>query len=113
MQATVPFAWELNGQHLAAGKYEVSQDASLNVMQIADQARRTSTFILLTPASGKNSTACLIFHRYGNTYFLAEVVAPGRAVSKLSVSRAEKEAMRASDPREMATVLVGIGHITD
>jgi hypothetical protein len=113
MQAAVPFAWELNGQHLNAGKYELTQDRSLNVMQIADKAHGSSSFVLLTPASDKNSAPRLVFHRYGNTYFLAEVVAPGKAVSKVPVSRAEKEAMRATDPREMATVFVDVKPTVD
>jgi len=110
MQATVPFAWDANGQHLNAGTYEISQDLSMNLMRIVDKAHGTGSFVMLTPASDKNSATRLVFHRYGNKYFLAEVVAPGGATGKLSVSRAEKEAMRAADPRETATVFVDIRH---
>jgi hypothetical protein len=113
MQAAVPFAWEMNGQHLNAGKYEISQDRTTNVMEIVDRAHRTGSFALLTPVSDKNSATRLVFHRYGNKYFLAEVVTPGLGAGKLPVSRAEKEAMRAADPREMATVFVDISPAVD
>jgi hypothetical protein len=113
MQATVPFAWEASGRHLNAGKYEISRDPATNVMQIGDLAHRTGSFALLTPSSAKNSATRLVFHRYGNKYFLAEVVAPGVGVGKLSVSRAEKEAMRSEDGREMATVFVDIRPAVD
>ena len=113
MVVTVPFEWELNGQHLNAGKYEISQDVSLTVMQIADPAHHTGSLVLLTPASDKNSTPRLVFHRYGNQYFLAEVVAPGRAISKLSVSRAEKEAMRGAALRDVATVIVDVNLVAE
>jgi hypothetical protein len=108
MQATVPFAWEVNGKHLNAGEYEISQNPSTKVLQIVDKSRGTGSFVMPKPTDRKNSATRLVFHRYGNKYFLAEVVAPGVTAGKLPFSRAEKEAMQAADPREIATVFVDI-----
>jgi hypothetical protein len=106
MHAAIPFAWQLNGQQMNAGDYAIGQTASTRVIRIESRTNRKGSFLVATPASDSNPTARLVFHHYGNQYFLAEVVTPGGTTSKLSVSRAEKEAMLSEQPREVATVLI-------
>lgn len=108
MEAAIPFAWQLNGQQLHAGDYEITRDASSHVMRIEDKASRKGAFLVTTPASVESPTARLVFHCYGNQYFLAEVVAPGLSVSKLPISPAEREAMQSQERPEMSMVIVDV-----
>jgi hypothetical protein len=111
MQAAVPFAWQLNGHQMKAGDYAITSDANAHLLAIQDSKNGKGCFLLVTPASDKNPTLRLVFHRYGDVYFLAEVVAPGETVAKVSVSRAEREAMQSEQPREMATVFVDVRQV--
>jgi hypothetical protein len=108
MQAAVPFAWQVNGQQLNAGDYEITRDANAQVLRIQDKTTQKGTFLIITPASDKNNVARLVFHRYGDRYFLAEVVTPGLSVSKLRISPAEREAMKSNEPSEMSMVVVDV-----
>jgi hypothetical protein len=103
LRAAVPFAWQLNGHQMKAGEYVISRDASMRLMRIEGLADHTGSFLVVIPAADRNRAARLVFHRYGNQYFLAEVVAPGNKAT-LPVSRSEKLAMESEQPRELATV---------
>ena len=107
MQAAVPFAWQVDGQHLNAGDYVIARDTVAHVIRISDKATGKGLFLTPIPVSENNAATRLVFHRYGDQYFLAEVVAPGVA-GKLRVSPAEREAMQSLDRREMATIFIDI-----
>jgi hypothetical protein len=108
LHAAVPFAWHVNGRQMQAGNYEISRDASSPVLLIQDRTNGRGAYVMTIPETTGNSASRLVFHRYGNRYFLAEVVAPGVTVGTLPISRDEKEAMKSERPREVATVFVDI-----
>lgn len=107
MHAAVPFAWELNGHQMTAGDYQISRDANTSVTLIQNRSTGKGSYVAPIPDAEKNSAAQLVFHRYGDQYFLAEIDAPGQTSAKLPVSRAEK-AVQSEQPPEMAMVVVTI-----
>jgi hypothetical protein len=106
LHAAVPFAFQMNGRPLNAGDYTISRKGS--VVQIQDSNNGKGVFSLTSPDKESDSGYRLVFHRYGDRYFLAEVRTQGTAAGKLPVSRAEKEAMQSEQPREMSTVFVDV-----
>jgi hypothetical protein len=113
MHATVPFAWQAKGLHLNAGEYLITRNAASSLMLIQGKTNGKGTFLAVNPESDNDPAARLVFHRYGDRYFLAEVHAPGMTVNKLPVTRAEKEAAElasvgSAHPREIATVSVDV-----
>jgi hypothetical protein len=107
LHAVVPFAWQVNGRQLNAGDYRISKDGSTPVVTVRDTASGNATFLQILPASGHDTASRLVFHRYGDQYFLAAIVGTNGATSKMPVSKAER-AVQSEQPREMAIVVVDI-----
>lgn len=99
IRANIPFDFMVKGKTLPAGPYEIrrindepqgldiySRSNHENVLFETD-AIQTRTF----------HRAELVFHRYGNTYFLYEIWTPGENVGReLPTSRAERRLERES-----------------
>ena len=103
-RVTVPFAFQVGSTHLAAGTYILSspQDHLLYV-----QGGKRSAFVISThewngtPARSSK----VIFHRYGNQYFLSEVWMTAETDHlACPQSKAEKEASRSQRDNERASV---------
>lgn len=107
VSATVPFGWQANGHQFSAGTYLIGKEESAPVICIRNTDGKGG-FVMTGQATGKDSSPRLVFHRYGDHYFLAEVWAPDAAGSKLRVSSAEKETIASAKPRKAETVLVAI-----
>ncbi len=92
--ADVPFEFVAGNKTLPAGHYTIA-DSTLagNVVQITARKKDASVFAMTVGLSTKaaNEEGKLVFHRYGNRYFLAEIWTGGnREGQKLSKSREEK-----------------------
>src|ERR1700730_10296117 len=73
-KANVPFEFVVGSQNLPAGAYTVSSiNSSGEALRINSADARSSAVRLTIPANGKTDHAKLVFHRYGERYFLAEV----------------------------------------
>jgi hypothetical protein len=69
----VPFSFSANNQTFTPGEYEFTQQ-SLLVFKVANLKRNDSAFESVLPAQShqeSNGQVKLVFHRYGNQYFLA------------------------------------------
>jgi hypothetical protein len=107
MHAVVPFAWEANGHQLNAGDYQITKDAVSPVIAMRDNKSGKGMFLQVTGGAGRTTACRLVFHRYGDQYFLAEIVGPKSTVSRVPVSKAEK-AVQSEQPREMSIVVVDV-----
>jgi hypothetical protein len=106
--ADIPFPFVVAKQTLPAGHYIVSP-TSTDSLGIHD-AHNRGTFVPAQSAErSRSDNSCkLVFHRYGDTYFLSEVWVSGNAVGKtLFRSRAERELAASGKEREVAEVRVG------
>jgi hypothetical protein len=106
--ANIPFEFVVGDKALPAGAYTVDSITSQNeAMIIRNVAAKDAAFRLTTPASGQSKHAKLVFHRYGERYFLAEVWAGegggGRELMKSRQERAiERELAKISSNSDLA-----------
>ena len=91
VQANVPFDFTVANQVLPAGTYRI-QTQSPGVIMIKNHDKPVSVFTLVnqdgtkSPDGGK-----LIFHRYGDHYFLSEILCDSASMNvELRPSKAEK-----------------------
>ena len=92
LEANIPFDFMVNGKKLSAGKYTVTSGGTQKVLHIRSWKLKQGAFAIAREleASGDNKPR-LIFHRYGDQYFLAKVIGSAGAI-ELPKSRAEQKA---------------------
>ena len=90
---TVPFSFTVGTKTLPPDTYRISRLSNHNdVVQISGLRH---TVIVLSQPEGPDRTdpsPRLVFHRYGDSYFLREIRMPGNAGLTLPVSRPERDA---------------------
>ena len=106
LHAVVPFAWQINNHQLNAGDYQITKDSSSPVVTMRNNDSGVGMFLQVSGGAGRRTATQLVFHRYGDQYFLAAIVGTDGTISRVPVSKAEREVQ--SEPREMATVFVEI-----
>jgi hypothetical protein len=95
MRVTIPFDFIVEGKTLEAGEYYISKNGD-NWISIRDAAG-SSVMLALTRATSlgiKSTEPKLVFHRYGNKYFLAQ--------SWLRYSSDGREFFESKDERKLA-----------
>ena len=95
--AQIPFDFVVEDKTLAAGDYLFGAiDQAGETIAICNRAGdSTLRLALRTERGGRDTRAKLIFHRYGNTYFLSQVWMAGGATGwELSKSQQERAMQR-------------------
>ena len=117
IRANIPFDFEVRGQIFPAGKYEISrinEDGSgLEIMNVDHRHKHVFIETELVQNRTRRERGELVFHRYGDTYFLYEIWRPGQESGReLPTSRQEKTLRRDSNvalnTAESQTVAVAI-----
>jgi hypothetical protein len=108
VKANVPFAFTVGQAEMPAGNYAVNL-VSDSAILIRNRSTGTSVLSLFRSEQAKNNdgTAKMVFHKYGNKYFLSQV---GRgfesSLIQLPTSKQEQEAQiqtaRSASPKEVA-----------
>ena len=105
----VPFAFVVNNHHMPAGRYVVTSAAN-GALRIYDTEVSDNHMFAAAHSTYSNTPkdAKLVFHRYGDSYFLAEVWNGSDIGKELLQSKAEKEiiAARLNRQRPKAEVAV-------
>ena len=96
--ANIPFEFVVGDSSLAAGKYDVTamtpMGETLRIRNTRDEGSAIRLSSTLTQLN-INEKGKLVFHRYGNQYFLAEVWTAGeRTGRRLTKSNGEKAVER-------------------
>lgn len=109
VKVNVPFAFTVNNTYLPAGSYIFGFDSSHpDLLVIRDQKNAVKAWDTgQRDTFGQGNPHALIFHRYGDQYFLREVrleFASGGI--ELSASRSEKRASRVNRNGELASIAV-------
>lgn len=101
----VPFAFEANGVKMEAGEYSVSHMPSRGLVAIRGRADKTEMLFRATPGKdNRERSNGLVFHRYGDRYFLDGVaVATSSAVVQIPKAKAEKEIAKSMEPETIVT----------
>jgi hypothetical protein len=98
--ANIPFEFIVGDKSLPAGNYALGAlNSSSDVLKVSSADAKEAAMRLTMPLDGKSKSAKLVFHRYGERNFLAEIwTGPdgdGRSVVKGHKERAiEKEMSR-------------------
>ncbi|NWF85833.1 MAG: hypothetical protein HXY18_18600 [Bryobacteraceae bacterium] len=112
LRLNVPFAFQVGDKTLPSGDYVVNLDVSSHRITMNGETGEAVNTLFMTciyPAQF-DSRSALVFHRYGEDYFLRQVQTPGSSVS-MPVSRHEKFVKRAANERrgpKMALVRVTV-----
>lgn len=113
MRAQVPFEFNINHQTLAADKYEVQvkRMGGTWALQISREGRTAGIYFVTqrTIRGAAPDTPQLIFHRYGEQYFLAQVrLSNDSEALTLPKSRLEEEVMTAMQGAALQIVAVNL-----
>lgn len=111
--ANIPFAFNVGNKNLPAGKYTVTvlnSTSDRKVLQIRSTNSRANAMIQTNSVIGKTSDeAKLVFQRYGDRYFFAQVQMAGESTSfaaiKSSVERAQKHALAAAGKQRIVVIV--------
>jgi hypothetical protein len=103
VQATVPFNFAVGRTWLPAGTYEISQTSP---DLIAIRNAKTQRQLALSIVQPGNMTPVreghLVFHRYGEEYFLSEIDCPDASMTaSLPTSKLEKKAQTRQEEASM------------
>jgi hypothetical protein len=96
IQGKIPFDFAVGNKVLPAGNYVVRQTGTTQgvlALQNADHKAITIMFLASPVQAGSAEKTKLVFHRYGNTYFLSQVwPGLGQDGSQLIPSKSERAA---------------------
>ncbi|HZS03803.1 MAG TPA: hypothetical protein VFD58_02930 [Blastocatellia bacterium] len=98
VKADIPFDFMVGKTRLPAGKYCVSRVTAEGSLAItSNETGKAASFLVRDGRTARGErTARLVFHRYGNQYFLAEIWdGESNMTQQLGKSKAEREAARA------------------
>jgi hypothetical protein len=113
LNATVPFAFTVENTTLPAGSYIVSTLSPYSmVIKLRSADGRKNLMILAIPSRSleKSKTVKLVFHRFGNEYFLAQVWEQGSAVHRdLRSGDRARELAKSRGSMQFETVLANAG----
>jgi hypothetical protein len=107
--ANVPFSFYVASSLMPQGAYRVSEFASGTVVRIAAAQGSAAKSMTTIDLAGKKQAepARLVFHCYGNEYFLAEIwtgdTPPGQGIAR---STREKELARTRAGKRLAMIQV-------
>jgi hypothetical protein len=103
-----PFPFSVGDNTFAAGDYMINRQGHLKLI-FRNQENHTGTLVGVLPGSSKdgNGHARILFHRYGDQYFLA-IVSEGSLDSTFGVytSKEEKQLANVSPQKPVTTVSV-------
>lgn len=105
-KANIPFTFFVHERSFAPGEYKVRQLGS-SVLRIENAVSGNGITEVVSIAIAGEGSGKLVFHRYGDHYFLAAIVAPAGSYGvELPKSAAEREAHAAQ--RNPARVMVAM-----
>jgi len=92
VKGTVPFNFTVNGSSLPPGTYTISSTGG-NVFSLKNQQANVNIWAVGMPRTNEpGQSGSLLFHRYGDRYFLSEIRYPhSSAMVHLPTSRTEKK----------------------
>ena len=107
MVANVPFSFEAAGTNHEPGRYSITRPQPTPIVLLRNVAESNSLMLGMASntETGTGGPARLVFHRYGNKYFLAEIWSADRFGKKLPISSSERE-IRSESNTKVASVIV-------
>ena len=90
VRATVPFDFTVGNKLLPAGTYMITP-GSTNVIVVRNHDKPISALVMTVPDGKESKYGKLVFNRYGDQYFLSEILCQSAAMNlELHPSKQEK-----------------------
>lgn len=106
VKAQVPFNFVANGKAMAAGDCVIAVvGPSRTLLSISNGKQHTFAFSVPNMRANASKTAALVFHRYGNQYFLTGIKREGRDGYQLPTGKLELELRARNVPEQDFTLL--------
>ena len=96
VKANIPFDFTLNNNVLPAGTYTISS-LSPNAVQVRNVNGHVAELSLVQNDDKRSKTPVLVFQRYGNQYFLHEILAANAL--NVTVPRSKREQRRQQEAK--------------
>ena len=113
VKVNVPFAFETGTSYMPAGVYKISMEQN-RIMLVKGNTKAALLLTRLDEDRSPVAAGKVVFHRYGNRYFLREVWTPGRSSHfECDKSKAEKSLVLArneSAPSNVELALLDSAH---
>jgi hypothetical protein len=107
LKATIPFEFRMGKTLLAAGDYTIHHSNGVLILRAQNEGKAVVSLATATDLPKHSSTAGLLFHRYGDTYFLDKVWTPGYTnACGVPRSSIEKELARRGGPEEDLNIVL-------
>jgi hypothetical protein len=111
LRVDLPFDFAAGSSSLPAGEYYVHISYVPGTIRMQNADGQHSVVVLAHGAAAKGNldTARLVFHRYGDRYFLSQVFTPGNTIGEeLPKSHDEQEQIAARHASKTVTVLASL-----
>ena len=109
LQAQVPFDFVVNGKTIPAGQCLIqSLDGMQTVLSISNGNQHDWILSIGDPSPNPGKKTALVFHRYGDRYFLAEIKRTGKSGYQLPPTRLEEELQAQNIPEETLTLVASV-----
>jgi len=114
MKVSVPFTFAVEGHSLPAGEYLVLTVTPERSIRIVSADGKHSAIVNTLPnyAKSPSTRSRLVFNKYGNEYFLAQVWTAGQNVARnpLSTKRAMEIASSGGTPETRTIIALAEAH---
>jgi hypothetical protein len=108
-QGYVPFAFSVSNTTVPAGHYRIAVNSAQSLIIRNLDEQKLAVFTPIASAAQAEAGSCkLVFHKYGDRYFLRQVLCPTNAISvDLPATRREKHAeqMEARGPVDTSVLV--------
>lgn len=111
--ANIPFAFTANNKNLPAGKYTIdvlNSSSDRKAVQIRSMNGRFSAMVLTNTVTGKVAdNSKLVFERYDDQYFFAQVQVAGDSASlaALRSNKDQKHLMATAKKKSLVVIVAG------
>lgn len=107
LKANIPFDFTVAGKKFAAGHYSIARASQTNgdlVLEISSLDEHSTVFPITSPVERLTAPekSALIFHRYGDEYFLVQVWHAG-AITGRAFVKSRRERQLEQEQRQAAT----------
>jgi len=111
VKASVPFEFTVGTRALPAGDYTVDTMSSSGILVVRSESGGSDASALTLSISGAKAGArsqiLLVFHRYGDRYFLSQVWDGTKAAGRtIPISRPEREVSQRASTRQPEDVVI-------
>jgi len=109
VSADIPFQFVVRDQVMPAGQYTVTSGGSSPTLVLRNASSKANVFVMTYTVEGSEAKGGyqLVFHRYGNQYFLSQVFGTADAAGREIIeSRTERELAKTASVRETETVIL-------